>query len=237
MANEVLSQDEVMRLLSMLSGTADVPRSEKPVITNAEEDKAHTMTNRVGKDRLKKLQCMHEQFARLISAKITNSILSCIDIRLACVDEFQYSEFIFGLNNPSCFNLLRVKTPQGDGDVFFDLDSSAANALLERLLGGGREPQLYTRRPMTRIETRLIRFILEKILEELTTIWRKTAELTFEVIQTESNPQLIQVVEPNEEVVVICFDINLVDIRSSMSLCIPVKILDKMLPEADQPNE
>jgi flagellar motor switch protein FliM len=100
--------------------------------------------------------------------------------------------------------------------------------MIDRLLGGGREPLLATRRPLTEIELRLVLRITKMFLQELKHAWENVIDLEFEVIQTESNAQLIQVVPPNEVVIVLCFEIVLVEVRGTITLCIPYNAFERI---------
>ena len=53
-------------------------------------------------------------------------------------------------------------------------------------------------------------------------------ELKLEVVQVESNPQLVQIVPPNEVVVVISFELTLGDLRGMMNLCIPYNSIERI---------
>ena len=48
------------------------------------------------------------------------------------------------------------------------------------------------------------------------------------VDRVESNPQLVQIVPPNEVVVLISFELTLGDIRGMMNLCIPFNSIERI---------
>ena len=48
------------------------------------------------------------------------------------------------------------------------------------------------------------------------------------VVQVESNPQLVQIVPPNEVVVLISFEITIGDVRGMMNLCIPFNSIERI---------
>jgi len=224
MAGEILSIDEVESLLNMMSGTIPNPRE---VERYAEENNPR-LPERIDTSLMRQLQLMHDQFAHRISAKISEMLQSIVEIKLTTVDELCYSEFIFGLDNPTCFNLLRVKTTNGEENMFLDINTSTLFLMIERMLGGGREPSMPIRRRLSNIELRLSQRIIDEILEELNETWKKIAVLDFTVAQTESDPRMIQVVEPNDLVVVLCFEVNIVEIRGIMTLCVPVDVLKQL---------
>jgi flagellar motor switch protein FliM len=53
-------------------------------------------------------------------------------------------------------------------------------------------------------------------------------DLTLAVDRVESNPQLAQIVPPNEVVVLISFEITIQDVRGMMNLCIPFNSIERI---------
>ena len=84
------------------------------------------------------------------------------------------------------------------------------------------------RRPLTEIELRLVSRITGLFLEELRHAWENVLDLKLEVLQVESNPQLVQIVPPNEVVVVISFELTIGDLRGMMNLCIPYNSIERI---------
>ena len=53
-------------------------------------------------------------------------------------------------------------------------------------------------------------------------------DLKLKVIQVESNPQLVQIVPPNEVVVLISFELTIGELRGMMNLCIPYNSIERI---------
>lgn len=181
---------------------------------------------RVGKDQMRSLQTLHEGFARNFAAKLSALMRSIVEVKLTSVDQLTYSEFVFSLENPTCFNLIRA-TPL-EGNVVLDINPSILYPIIDRLLGGGKEPTPVTRRPLTAIELRLVGRITHLFLEELSHAWENVFPLQLEVERVESNPQLAQILPPNEVVVLISFELTIQDLRGMMSLCIPFNSIERI---------
>jgi flagellar motor switch protein FliM len=246
MAGEVLSQEEVENLLNMMSsdisprsspvGNAglgivergNVAKGSSPAWIPKEKVTSYDFKSpdRVGKEQMKTLQTMHEGFGRKFAASLSAMLRAVVDVKLTSVDQLAYSEFIFGLDNPTCFNLLRAEPLEGN--LILDISPSILYPMIDRLLGGGKEPTMTTRRPLTEIEQRLVLRVTKMFLGELKHAWENVIDLEFEVMQTESNPQLIQVVPPNEVVVVLCFEVALIEVRGAITLCIPYNSFERI---------
>ncbi len=147
-------------------------------------------------------------------------------MKLTSVDQLTYSEFVFSLENPTCFNLLKAEPLEGN--LILDINPSILYPIIDRMLGGGRETGASARRPLTEIELRLVSRITGLFLQELRHAWENVLELKLEVVQVESNPQLVQIVPPNEVVVLISFEIIIGDMHGMMSLCIPYNSIERI---------
>jgi flagellar motor switch protein FliM len=67
-------------------------------------------------------------------------------------------------------------------------------------------------------------------------VWSNIAAIQFELTETESNPQLVQIVPPNEVVVVIGFEIKMGNRAGTMSLCIPFNVIEPVMGKLSQQN-
>src|ERR1700754_84953 len=162
MGDEVLSQAEVESLLSAMEASsahkAETAVAAKPAAPPRSRDKVTTYDfkrpERVGKEQMRALQSLHEGFGRNFGAAISALLRSIVEVKLTSVDQLTYSEFVFSLENPTCFNLLRAEPLEGN--LILDTNPSILYPIIDRLLGGGRETSAPARRPLTEIELRLV---------------------------------------------------------------------------------
>jgi len=236
MGGDVLSQTEVESLLSAMAAggaeaaTAVVPVATQPFTPPRPREKItpydFKRPERVGKEQMRALQTLHEGFGRNFGAALSALLRSIVEVKLTSVDQLTYSEFVFSLENPTCFNLLRAEPLEGN--LILDINPSILYPIIDRLLGGGREGGPLARRPLTEIELRLVSRITGLFLEELHHAWENVLELKLEVVQVESNPQLVQIVPPNEVVVLISFELTIGELRGMMNLCIPYNSIERI---------
>lgn len=235
MGGEVLSQSEVESLLSAMDSGGKAVVARRPVVVTSlnpsrTRDKVSAYDfkrpERVGKDQMRALQTLHEGFGRNFGAALSALLRSIVEVKLTSVDQLTYSEFVFSLENPTCFNLL--KADPLEGNLILDINPSILYPIIDRLLGGGREAGPMARRPLTEIELRLVARITGLFLDELRRAWENIVALELGVVRVESNPQLIQIVPPNEVVVLISFELTLGDVRGMMNLCIPFNAIERI---------
>ena len=234
MSGEILTQEQVGHLCNLLDGKVP-PSTPPPEPKRNKSDDVEYVVKQVGKDVMKQLQTMHDGLARRFAAKISKMLQSIVDVRLTTVDQLHYSEFVFGCDNPTCYNLIQFKFPNVEyqtidkGNVILDISPTIILAMIERMLGGGVEPSGPSRRPLTNIEWKLTQRIIDVLFEELKDTWKDIIDLECAVAQQESNPQMIRFVEPNAPVVVICFQVDLIEQRGSITLCIPVDFVKTLI--------
>jgi len=108
--------------------------------------------------------------------------------------------------------------------------------IIDRLLGGSSADLFIPQRPLTQIEWRLVKRLTDRALTNLSEVWSNILKIQFELTETESNPQLVQIVPPNEVVVVISFEIKMGSRAGTMSLCIPFNVIEPVMSKLSQQN-
>lgn len=244
-SDEVLTQAEIESLLASVGKgksapspspapqpVAQKPSAPAPAAPSTRKNREKIILydfkrpERVGKEQMRSLQTLHEGFSRNFAASLSAMLRSMVEVKLTSVDQLTYSEFVFSLDNPTCFNL--IKAEPLEGHFILDLNPTILYPMIDRLLGGGREPTPITRRPLSEIERRLVGRITTLFLDELKKAWENVLPLDLEVIRVESNPQLVQIVPPNEVVVLVSFELALGEIRGMANLCIPYNTIERI---------
>jgi flagellar motor switch protein FliM len=184
---------------------------------------------RVSKDQMRSLQTLHEAFARNFGAALSGFLRTIVEVKVANCEQMTYAEFISGLPNPTSFNLISAKPLEGQ--MCLEISPLIIYPIIDRLLGGTNSELFIPQRPMTLIETRLIGKVTSRGLAALAEAWAGIKKLDFEITATESNPQLVQIVPPNEVVVVIGFELKMANRAGTMNLCIPYNVIEPIVEE------
>ncbi|HEX5471032.1 MAG TPA: flagellar motor switch protein FliM [Lacipirellulaceae bacterium] len=230
MSGDVLSQAEVESLLSAMDSR------EPDIIADAAKSRVKyrekispydfKRPERVGKEQMRSLQTMHEGFGRNFGASLSALLRTIVELKLTSVDQLTYSEFVFSLENPTCFNLINAAPLEGQ--LILDVNLSLLFPIIDRLLGGGSDPGTVVRRPLTEIELRLVARITDLFCKEMKQAWENVLDLNLSIDRVESNPQLVQIVPPNEVVVLISFELSIGDARGMMNFCIPFNAIERI---------
>jgi flagellar motor switch protein FliM len=237
MSEEVLSRNDVESLLKSLEGGSAVPTTPTPAAAAKADPKKPASKvrilnydfkrpERVGKEQMRALQSLHDGFSRNFGASLSAILRSIVEVRLISVDQLTYSEFVYSLEIPTCFNLL--KPLPLEGNWVLDISPSLLYPIIDRMLGGAVSSDSSPKRPLSDIELRLASRITTVFLQELQNAWKNVVDLNIEVERVESNPQLVQIVPPNEVVVMVSFELNMGTIRGTTNLCIPFNTIERV---------
>ena len=232
---DVLDQNEVDALLAAVEAgdveenTRAAPVAQKSADIGAAEARTYDFKRpeRVSKEQIRSLEAIHENFSRNFGASLSGFLRTIMEVRVATIEQLTYSEFIHSLPNPTNFNLLEAKPLKGQ--MCLEISPLIIYPIIDRLLGGGNLELFIPQRPLTMIELRLVRRIIDRALSSLTEVWSNLVPVTFSLTEVESNPHLVQIVAPNEVVVVIGFEIKMGQRSGTMSLCIPFNVIDPVI--------
>ncbi|MEX2111995.1 MAG: FliM/FliN family flagellar motor switch protein [Pirellulales bacterium] len=238
MADDVLSQAERELLASRMPATAR-PRpaaidphergrraiAAAPTTIPMDRVEPHDFKRprSVDDEQLRVLSMLHERVARGFAAALSIAVRCPARVKLAIVDQPTYAQWLRGLENPTCLSVLRAAPLSGE--LALDVGLPILFPILDRMLGGGREPGPTVRRPLTTIELRLASRIQQLFLVELAKAWRDVAELVLSVQRVESDPHAARIVLPGEGVVRANFEVSMGTVRGTMSLCLPATAL------------
>jgi len=184
---------------------------------------------RVGKDQMMALQTLHESFARNFGASLSGFMRTIVEVRVATCEQMTYGEFIGALPNPTSFNL--VQSNALEGQMCLEISPLIIYPIIDRLLGGNNQDLFIPQRPMTPIEQRLISNVIVRGLSALGEAWESVRPMKFSVVAQESNPQLVQIVPPNEVVMVIGLELRMGARAGTMNLCIPYNVIEPVMEE------
>jgi flagellar motor switch protein FliM len=141
-------------------------------------------------------------------------------------EQTTFADFLKSLTEPTCINTMTMRPLQGA--AILELGSEIAFPLIDRLLGGVGAPSDPARR-ITDIEKNVIRGVINLITADLNEAWRPTIDVSFNVVSTETNPELIQVSSPNDVLLVFTLEMKLGETRGNLRLGIPHSALEPVL--------
>ena len=247
---DVLSQSEVDALLQAVTGDdGGLPDLGSPIVEDAPAaaapagqpkaalpplDKNVTIydfkrPNRVSPEQMRALSSLHETFARNLAVELTGVLRSVIDIQSSQAEQLTYQEFTMSLPNPTYITTLSCEPLSGE--MIIELNPTICFPFIDKLLGGGHTASVAPERTFTDIESRLIAQVMDNVIHHLQETWEPIAQLRFAVTDTETNPQILQNVAPNEIVVLLTFEIRMSEGEAGgmLNLCIPFNVIEPII--------
>jgi flagellar motor switch protein FliM len=144
------------------------------------------------------------------------------------VQQTTYGAYIASLPQTTTMFLLDLAPLKVTSIVEFS--PQAAMLMIHYMLGGQGEDN-QPERGLTEIETTLLSSMVDRMLGELKYVMAPVLPLQPRIMATESSPQFAQVSPPSDQVVVVHFDMDINEVMTPATLCLPFK---ELLPHLDR---
>ncbi len=184
--------------------------------------------SKFSKDQIRTLQMIHETFARLFSSTLSAKIRALTRIKVVSVEEVTYEDFISTVSNPSIISIFGL--PPMEGNAVLDISPQIGFPLMDRLLGGSGEEE-EDARELTDIEINIMESILTDALNFLKESWSNVITVSPKLEVLESNPYFVQIVPPNEMIILVNFEAEIGEKSGRMNLALPYVMLETVLPK------
>ena len=178
------------------------------------------------------LQVSFDGFARQMATVFTSALRTVCTAQLRGVVQQTYAEHVDSLD-PMTY-AVKVTTEPLPGVSLLDLPLPVVMSAIDQMLGGpGSDNQ--PMRPLTDIESAVVRGLVTRLLGELAYSVASVVQVTPSILGFEYNPQLAQAVAPGDAVIVSSFDLTLKERTHRVTLCMPFGGLHPVLAKAAAP--
>lgn len=228
MAGDVLSQSEIDALLSAIS-TGEMSADEMKKEDETRKVKVYDFKRalRFSKDQIRSLTRIHENFARLLTTFFSAQLRTYVQITVASVDQIPFEEFVRSIPNMTLINVFEV--PPLDGNILMEINPNIAYSMLDRLMGGTGASHSNVDN-LTEIETKIMTNLFERSFDNLREAWENIVEIDPMLVELEVNPQFLQMISPNETVVVISLNTIIGETTGMINICLPHVVLEPIVP-------
>lgn len=228
-SGDILSQSEIDALLSALS-TGEV--SAEDIKKEEAEKKIKTYdfkrALRFSKEQIRSLTRIHENLARLLTTYFSGKLRTYVQINVASADQIPYEEFIRSIPNMTMLYLYEMQPL--DGRMIVEINPNIAYAMLDRVLGG--KGSSYNKiDQLTDIESKIMNGLFEESFDAIQEAWHSIIEIDPKLTNFEVNPQFIQVIAPNDTVVVISLNATIGEVSGMINFCLPHILLEPIMPK------
>ncbi|AXF55126.1 flagellar motor switch protein FliM [Salicibibacter kimchii] len=226
---DVLSQGEIDDLLSALStGEKDAEELRKEIDEKKITTYDFKRALRFSKDQIRTLTRMHENFARLFTTTLSARLRTFVQMSVASVEQLPYEEFISSI--PKMTLLHAFEAPPLEGRLLIEMNPQIGYAMLDRILGGAGSD--YNKiENLTEIEARILSQMSDHLMDSFQQAWQSVIEIEPKMIDLEVNPQFMQMVSPNETVVVVSLSATVGESAGMINVCLPYVVLEEILPK------
>ena len=188
--------------------------------------------DRIAKDQLRSIHLLHDNFARNLASSLSAYLRAYVIVNLVSVEQISYSEFCQCLPSPTCMVSLSMRPY--DGNAVLEMNPGLIFPILEMLLGGTGKASAKMTREVTEIEQVVLDGVYRVILHDLRQAWHGVTNIDFSIDSRETEPQLLQILAPNEAVVAIGLEVRIADNSGMMNIGMPSIFIKMLRQKFDQ---
>lgn len=232
---EVLSKEEIDALLETVdnsdnSASIKGKKSKSDAANdhvNQESFIALNFNNQaaITKGQLPVLGKIYDRAARLFVTDIYNLTAKDFEIKQEPLQIVKHREFMGSLPNPSLMSIYKFKPLRGKGMVLFD--STFVYDLVDYYFGG--TTQFFAQKDKvdyTATELRVMDTVTKKFIANLSLAWRPILTIDITKFNEETNPELVNIAEPDEMLLVARFNMDFGKEVGSFYLIIPYSMVE-----------
>ena len=223
MADNVLSQDEIDALLSAMdSGEVDLTKKNTPPEVKAE---AYDITsqNIMLRDQFSALEEVYDKFSGLLQTSLSGLVQQSFEIEFVSTEMVKYGDFIQAFSNPTSFNVFSMDPLIGS--ALLAIEPGLVFSMIDCMFGGKGTP-LKQHREFTPIEIGMVKRLSRELLKDFEQAWRTVFAITITTKKTETKPEFVHLVSPDELMIVIVFSIKGEEFTGNFHLCLSYRMLE-----------
>jgi flagellar motor switch protein FliM len=219
--SEVLSQEEIDALLKGVSEGEVDTETKGGESVSAEGIISYDLTSqeKIVRGRMPTLEMVAQRFARVFRSSLSSMLRKLVDVSLLSNDTIKYGNFLKSLSIPASIHIFKMDPLKGYSLVV--LDSKLVYTLVDVFFGGRGDAKKDEGREFTTIEDRIVKRVMEAVLEDLEEAWAPVHKLKFKYVRSEMNPQFVTIVPPSDIVIVTIFEVEIAKTVGTLTVCIP----------------
>ncbi len=220
---KVLSQEEIDSLIraARAGPGAAAPVAEQPAVTLWDG----RLAGQIGQEHMQAINRLHQTFAHNLTHSLGAYLRVEFEAALVSGEHLTYAEFLQSI--PEVTYLASFKLMPAGFSVLLQLDLAVAYPLIDLLLGGegkGATPE----RGITDIEEQVLETVMHIIGRELQSAWHALA-LEFKFERRQPPGQVEQLMPMPERILLLSFEITLLDSRGALNLVVPALVSNTLL--------
>jgi flagellar motor switch protein FliM len=201
--------------------------SDTGVVSSEEAVKTLSFTGqeRIVKGQLPVLDKIYDRAVRLFAADIYHLTANDFEIKQDPLLITKHKDFMKSLPNPSLMGIYKFKPLRGKGIILFD--STFVYDLVDYYFGGTSQfGAQKDKTDFTATELRVMDVVAKKLVGDLMQAWEPIIKLDVTKFNDETNPQLVNIADPEEMVLVARFSLNFGKDTGTFYFILPYSMLE-----------
>lgn len=227
-ANEISANEQPARKQQKVSTNQEIDSSidsDKTATEDGIKTLKFTGQERIVKGQLPVLDKIYDRAVRLFAADIYHLTGRDFEIKQDPLLITKHKEFMKSLPNPSLIGIYKFKPLRGKGIILFD--STFVYDLVDYYFGGSSQfCAQKDKTDFTATEVRVMDVVTKKLVANLIHAWEPIIQLDIAKFNDETNPQLVNIAEPEEMLLVARFTLNFGKETGSFYFILPYSMLE-----------
>jgi flagellar motor switch protein FliM len=221
MPDQILTQEEIDALLSAMDrGDVDL---EQPQGQAEATPYNLTSQNIMLRDQFSALEEVYDKFAALLNISLSSMLQRSIEVEFVSTEMVKYQEFISAFSNPTSLNIFTMEPLIGS--ALLAIEAGLVFSLIDCMFGGKGKPSGRIRE-FTLIEQRMTGKLAREILAQLQKAWQIVLNVNIAIKKTETKPEYVHLVSPNDMMVVIVFSVKGKEFAANLHFCVSYLTLE-----------
>ena len=235
---QVLSQQEIDSLLQAVeSGEIDAKGLDEKEQENKVKSYDFRRPVRLSKEYISTLNMVFEEFAKIAGNILSTQVRTSVGVQLASIEQVSFDEFVHSVPRFTLMGLFR-SVPL-EGTQIIEISPQLCLQLVDLLCGSTEirdNVDELSKESFTDIEMAILEEILSNFIHSFELAWRDVVEIKGKLDSTETNPQMMQTMSPNEPVVLVTFTVELYGVKTFINLCVPYIFFEGILEKLSLRN-
>jgi flagellar motor switch protein FliM len=233
---DVLTQKQIDELLNSFNTQGDkafeeIEENNDKKIKNYDFKTPKKFT----KEQLKVIEGIFENYSRVLSSYLTGLMRLYVGVEVMQIEEQRYYEFNNAL--PDYVMMAMINMGIHDEDIMetmciMEMSNPITFTIMDRLMGG-HGTYTEVNRDFTEIEVSLMTGIMGKMAESLKAPWEQYIDLDPILANIETNSRVMQSISPDEVIILVTLEIEIKDVKNTVSICIPAMNLESIMSKFD----
>jgi flagellar motor switch protein FliM len=226
---DALTQEQIDAMLNSAMAGEAIELVQESV--HSVKDYDFRAPKKLTKERMKVLDSIFDNYARLMSSYLTGLLRLYCKVSLVSIEEQKYFEFNNALPDYVMMGIVNLEINDDeieDVTAVVQLSNSISYIMIDRLLGGKGE-FTDSDRDFTEIEVSVMSGIIKSMAGMFQEPWENYVELQPRLEKIETNSRVISSIGYEDTMIIAVLEVHVNEIKSIISVCMPALELDGVM--------